>query len=81
MPSDNLRAVYNTISSGPKRLLEVQSFGKKTVKFPVKKKIWPIFSRIIECDRLLGTTLKGQKGNLTITVEVIRSLLQQQTGC
>ena len=33
-----------------------------------------MFSRIIEFDKHQGTTYKGPKGNLTITVEDIRSL-------
>ena len=74
-PSDNLYAGYETISSGPERLLEVQFFGKETVNFPVNKKFWLSYSRTIECDKLLGTFLGGQKVNLKITVEDIRSLL------
>ena len=50
-------------------------FGKKTVNFPVKKKIWPLISRIIESDKLLGKFCNVQKGKLTITVEVIKQLL------
>ena len=81
VPFDNLCASHKTIPSEPKRLMEVQCFGKKTVNLPVKKKFWPNYSRIIECDKLLGTFFEGQNVNLTITVEVIRSLLQHLTGC
>ena len=38
------------LSSGSKRLLVTKNFGKKAI-FPVEKKFWPIFSRIIEYDK------------------------------
>ena len=56
-----------------KRLLEIQTFEKKEV-FPVKKKFW-LFSRSKQHDKYQGTICKGPQGILTITVELIRSIL------
>ena len=42
--------------------------------FPVKKRFWPIFSRIVECDKPQETVCMGPKGILTITVEPIGAL-------
>ena len=47
----------------------------------MKKRLWPISSRIIEHDKRQGTTYKGPQGNLTIIVEVIRPFLQDPRGC
>ena len=41
--------------------------------FPMKKILWPNFSRTIECDKPQGTNCKGPKGILAITVEPIRA--------
>ena len=54
---------------------------KNKAKFPVKKRFSPISSRIIEHDERPETTYKGPQGNLTINVEVKRSLLQDPRGC
>ena len=62
-----IRAFFETY-----RLLKTQIFEKKAV-FPVKKILWPTFSRSIECDKPQGTSCKGPKGILTITVEIIRA--------
>ena len=35
----------------------------------MRKRFWPIFFRIIECDKPHGTICKGPKVNLTFTVE------------
>ena len=43
--------------------------------FPVKKTLWPIFSRIIECDKPQGTFYKGPKAFLTFTVELIGAFI------
>ena len=59
--------------------IENTLFWKKKANFPVKKKVWPTFSRIIEFDKPQWTICKGPKGNLTITVEVIRSILSSNT--
>ena len=56
-------------------LLKTKTLEKKNAIFPVKKSFWPIFSRIIECDKCQGTMCKGPTGILTITVEVLRSIL------
>ena len=48
------------VSLGPKWLLKTQFFGKKA-NFPVKKKFWPIFSRIFECEKPRGSK-KGSNG-------------------
>ena len=47
-------ASYKIISETPKMLLKTQNFEKKAM-IPVKKRFWPIFSRIIECDKPQGT--------------------------
>ena len=62
------------VSLGPKRLLKTQNFGKKA-NFPVKKKFWPIFSRIFDCDKHQGKNCYGPKGILISTVEAIGSFL------
>ena len=62
------------VSLGPKRLLKTQFFGEKA-NFPVKKKFWSFFSRILDCDKPQGTICKGPKGILAITVEAKKSLL------
>ena len=43
---------------------------KKKAILPVKKTLWPIFSRIIECDKPQETIFKGPQAILTITVEL-----------
>ena len=43
--------------------------------------MWPIFSRIIECDKPQGTIFKGPQAILTITVELIRAFLEDLRGC
>ena len=47
----------------------------------MKKRFSPFSSRIIEHDEHPETTYKGPQGNLTINVEVKRSLLQDPSGC
>ena len=47
----------------------------------MKKRLWPISSRIIEHDKRPETTCKGPQGNLTINVEVRRPFLQDPRGC
>ena len=47
----------------------------------MKKRLWPISSRIIEHDKRQRTTYKGPQGNLTIHVEVKRPILQDPRGC
>ena len=56
-------------------------FLKKKANYPVKKRISPISSRIIEHDKGQGTAYKVPQGNLTINVEVIRPFLQDPRGC
>ena len=56
-------------------------FLKNKAKFPVKKRLWPISSRIIEHDKRQTTTCKGPQSNLTINVEVRRPFLQDPRGC
>ena len=64
---------------GP-RMLKTSSFEKKAIS-PVKKRLWPISSRIIEHGKRPETIGKGPKGNLTVNVEVKRSFLQDPRGC
>ena len=49
--------------------------------FPVKKILWPVFYRIIECDKPQRTNFKGPKGILTITVEPMRAFFKDLAGC
>ena len=44
----------------------------------MKKKIRPICSRFIECDKPWGTICRGPKSIPIFTVEVIRPFLQDQ---
>ena len=46
----------------------------------MKKILWPIFSRNIECDKPQGTVCKGPKGFLVISVEVIRDFFKDLRG-
>ena len=57
-----------------RRLLKTQIFESKA-RFPKKKKVWPIFSRLIECNKPQGTFYKGTNGIVTNTLEVTRSFL------
>ena len=61
-------------------MLRTKIFEKKAIS-PVKKRLWPISSRIIEHDKRQRTTCKGPQGNLTINVEVRWPFLQDPTGC
>ena len=54
---------------------------EKKANFPMKKRFWPIFSRIFECYKPQGTNCKGPKGILGMTVEAIRASLQRMRGC
>ena len=56
----------------PKRLFKTHIFWKKAI-FSVKKRICPIFFRIVEIDKPQKTIQKSQKDILTFNVEVIRS--------
>ena len=47
---------------------------------PGDKRCWPISSRIIECDKRQGTFYNGPTSVVTITVEVIRTFLQDLRG-
>ena len=66
--------------SGPKRLLKTQVSEKKG-NFSSEKKLWPIFSRVIECHKPYGTICKGPTDIPTITLEVIWSFLEHLRGC
>ena len=71
---------FESKSSGPRRLLKTQFFEKKAM-FPVRKKLWPPFSQKIECDKPQITGCKDTQGFFTITVIVIRTILQDPGGC
>ena len=47
----------------------------------MKKTLWPIFSRIIGCDKPQGTICKGAKCILVFTVELIREFFKDLRGC
>ena len=61
-------------------MLKTKIFEKKAIS-PVKKRLWPISSRIIEHDKRQRTTYKVPQSNLTTNVEVIRPFLQEPRGC
>ena len=60
-------------------MLKTNNLEKKAIS-PVKKRLWPISSRIIEHDKRQRTTYKGRQGNLTVNVEVIRPILHDTRG-
>ena len=63
------------ISKTPKMLFENTSFLKNKAYFPVKKKFWPLFSRIIEHEKRQATYYKGTQGFLTSIVQAMWSFL------
>ena len=48
---------------------------KRKAFFPLRKIVWPIFSRIIKCDKPQGTVFKGPQGDVTVAMEGKRSCL------
>ena len=64
--TDNLEVerVDRAFFLGPKRLLKTKIFEKKKAIYPVKKRLWLIFSRDIEHDKCQGTVYKGSQGSL-----------------
>ena len=62
-------------------VVEKTIFQKKKAFFPVRKKIWPPLSRIINCDKPQSKVYKGLQGFFTITVFVIISILWDLRGC
>ena len=56
-------------------------FLKKKATFPVKKRVWPFFPRLIEHDKRPETTYKCPQGNLTFNVEVIGPFLLDPRSC
>ena len=71
---------YKINSLGPRRLLKTQYFEKKA-NFPVKKGFWPNLPPIIECDKPPGTVSISSEASVPITVEKLRSFLQDLRGC
>ena len=61
-------------SLGLKRLLKTQCFGKKR-KLSSEENLLAYFSRCIEQDKYQGTVYNGPQCILTITVELIGSIL------
>ena len=57
-------------SSGPKKLIKTQISEKKAI-FPVKEKILPTFSRIIDHDKCQETKFEGLQCVLTSTLQAI----------
>ena len=43
---------------------------EKVHKLPVKKRFWPFFAHIIECDKAEGKKYDGSQSILSITVEI-----------
>ena len=60
---------YSVNSVTPEKLLKTQIFENKG-KLSSEKSFWPVFSRILECDKPQGTICEGPQGFLTFTVEV-----------
>ena len=56
-------------------------FLEKKANFPVKKRLWPSFSRLFDCDKPEGTNCYGPKGILISTVEAIGSFQQHLRDC
>ena len=54
---------------------------KRKANFPVKKRFWPTFWRILECDKPLLTRYTGQQSILTINVEVKVLILWHLRSC
>ena len=77
--SESYSGSYKTISVTSKRLLKTKFFEKKST-FLVKKRFWRNFSRIIESEKTQWTVFEGPIGNLTLTVEVIRSFHKDLRG-
>ena len=77
--SESYSGSYKTISVTTRRLLKTNFFAKKSI-FLVQKRFWRNFSRIIESDKPQWTVFEGPIGNLTFTVEVIRSFLKDLRG-
>ena len=65
---------------GHRRLLKTKKLLKKR-QFPVKKIVWPIFSRLIECKKPQRINYKGQKSILTLFVEFMRCIVSDLRGC
>ena len=55
-------------------------FLKKKAIFPVKKKLWPSFSRNIQHDKCRGTFYKGPQGVLTIIGQTIWTFVWHLRG-
>ena len=54
---------------------------KKKGYLPGDKRLWPISSRIIECDKPQGTFYNGPTSVVTITLKVIGAFLQDLRVC
>ena len=70
----------NIISVTPKRVLKTQDFEKRAI-FPVKKSIWPVLSRIIDCDKPQRTVYKDLQGILTFTLNLWDHFNKDLGGC
>ena len=71
---DNYCGSYRINSVIPKKLLKTKTFEKKG-KLSSGKSFWPVFSRLLGCDKPQGTIYEGPQGILTITVEVTGLIL------
>ena len=81
VPKKNLTkycANYQTVSLEPKRSIETNI--PKCSVFTMTKN-WPIFPRVIECDKPQGPIDKGPQVVLTITLEVISAFFWDLRGC
>ena len=63
----------------PQESVGNKNFWEKRQTFQ-RKKIWPKFSHIIVHDKLERKSYKSAQGNLTFTVEVVRSFLKDLRG-
>ena len=67
---------YRILFVTPKRLLETHIFLKnKEGSLSSEKNVLAYFARSFEHDKYQGTLHQGPQGVLTLTVEVIRSIL------
>ena len=62
-------------------VVEITNFWLKRSIFAVKKKLWPVFSRRMECNNSQWTSCKGPRSIVTINVVVMKSTLYDIGGC
>ena len=71
--TDGCCAGYEINSLGPKKSLGTNTSRKEKDFLPADKRVWPVFSHVMECDKTQRAFCEGLNGFLTLTVEGIRS--------